>query len=114
MCVFTVVQITPIAIANINWRVFIIFAAFCFTWIPLVYCFFPETAGLQMEDIDHLFEKGGVTGGVLKAKGGRTVTPGYHATHSNVEGIEKDRYDAVGMERRVENVGKLEAGVLRG
>lgn len=26
MCVFTVVQITPIAIQNINWRTFIIFA----------------------------------------------------------------------------------------
>jgi hypothetical protein len=34
-----------------------------------VYCFFPETNQLNLEDVDHLFEKGGVTGGVFKAKG---------------------------------------------
>ena len=28
-----VVQITPIAIQNINWRTFIIFACFCFSWV---------------------------------------------------------------------------------
>lgn len=59
-------------------------------WVPIVYAFFPETSGLQLEDIDHLFEKGGITGGVLKAKGGRTVEPGYHAYHANLEGLRKD------------------------
>jgi hypothetical protein len=43
MCVFTVVQITPPAIANISWHVFIIFAIFNALWVPLVYAFFPET-----------------------------------------------------------------------
>ena len=43
----------------------------------------------MLEDIDHLFEKGGVTGGVLKAKGGRTVEPGYHSRVPNAEGVEK-------------------------
>jgi len=43
-----------------------------------VYCFFPETNQLNLEDVDHLFEKGGVTGGVFQAKGGRTVEPGAH------------------------------------
>lgn len=33
---------------------------------------------LQLENIDHLFEKGAVTGGVFSAKGGRTVEPGMH------------------------------------
>lgn len=41
MCVFCVVQITPIAIENINWHIFIIFACFCAMWIPIVYFFFP-------------------------------------------------------------------------
>ena len=77
-CVFTVVQITPIAIASIDWRTFIIFAVFCALWVPIVYCFFPETNQLGLEDVDHLFEKGGITGGVFKAKGGRTVEPGVH------------------------------------
>jgi hypothetical protein len=35
--------------------------------------------GLELEDIPLLFAKGGVTGGVLTSKGGRTVTPGQHA-----------------------------------
>ena len=78
MCVFTVVQITPIAIGNIEWRTFIIFAVFNALWVPIIYCFFPETNGLELEDIDHLFDKGGITGGVWESKGGRTVEHGGH------------------------------------
>lgn len=99
MCVFTVVQITPIAIDNIAWRTFIIFAVFNACWVPIVYFLFPETTGLHLEDIDHLFEKGGITGGVMKARGGRTVQPGYHVTHPNMEGIEKSLEDAMGLEK---------------
>lgn len=73
MCVFAVVEMTPPAIANINWRVFIIFAIFNALWVPLVYIFFPETKGLELEDVDHIFEKGGITGGVWSSPGGRTV-----------------------------------------
>ncbi|KAG5724101.1 hypothetical protein E4T56_gene14610, partial [Termitomyces sp. T112] len=73
MCVFAVVEMTPPAIANINWRVFIIFAIFNACWVPLVYCFFPETHSLELEDIDAIFEKGGLTGGVWGSPGGRTV-----------------------------------------
>ena len=62
MCVFAVVEMTPPAIANIGWRVFIIFAVFNALWVPLVYAFFPETKGLELEDVDHIFEKGGVIG----------------------------------------------------
>ena len=32
-----------------------------------------------------LFAKGGVTGGVLTSKGGRTVIPGQHAHERNVD-----------------------------
>lgn len=43
--------------------------------MPLVYIFFPETKGLELEAIDAIFEKGGITGGVWGARkdGGRTV-----------------------------------------
>ena len=78
MCVFTVVQITPIAIGNIGWHTFIIFACFNALWVPVVYAFFPETNQLELEDIDHLFDKGGITGGVWGSKGGRTVEHGGH------------------------------------
>ncbi|KAG9093531.1 hypothetical protein FS749_014232 [Ceratobasidium sp. UAMH 11750] len=73
MCVFAVVEMTPPAIAHIGWKVFIIFAVLNACWVPIVYVFFPETANLSLEDIDHLFEKGGITGGVWGALGGRTV-----------------------------------------
>ncbi|KAJ5808777.1 hypothetical protein N7474_010046 [Penicillium riverlandense] len=88
ICVFIVVQITPIAIDNIQWRTFIIFACFCFCWIPLVYFFFPETKGLELEDVDHLFEAGGLTGGVFASRG-YPVQPGFHRSHPNTENIEK-------------------------
>lgn len=40
--------------------------------VPVTYCFFPETAGMRLEDIDHIFEAGGITGGVL-SKSGRAI-----------------------------------------
>ncbi|KAF8889135.1 general substrate transporter [Infundibulicybe gibba] len=79
MCVFAVVEMTPPAIANISWRVFIIFAIFNACWVPLVcifmgILFFPETHSLELEEIDAIFEKGGITGGVWESPGGRTVS----------------------------------------
>lgn len=38
-----------------------------------------------MEDIDHIFEKGGITGGVFTAKGGRTVVPHQHILEVGLE-----------------------------
>lgn len=43
----------------------------------MVYFFFPETGGLELEDVDHLFEGGGITGGVFESRG-YPVQPGYH------------------------------------
>ena len=70
MCVFTVVQITPIAIGNIGWRTFMIFAVFNALWVPLVYAFFPETNGLELENVDHLFDKGELQGVCGQARAG--------------------------------------------
>jgi hypothetical protein len=79
--------------------VFIIFAIFNACWVPLVYVFFPETKGLELEAIDAIFEKGGITGGVWGARknGGRTV----ENTHLMVPDDEK-------MEAREEKNGKEE------
>ncbi|KAJ5434910.1 Major facilitator superfamily domain general substrate transporter [Penicillium cf. griseofulvum] len=87
ICVFIVVQITPTAIDNIGWKTFIIFACFCFAWIPIVFFFFPETKGLELEDVDHLFSRGGITGGVWETRG-YPVHPGHHRT-LNTERSEK-------------------------
>lgn len=53
----------------------------------MVFFFFPETKGLELEDVDHLFERGGITGGVFETRG-RPVEPGYHR-NINTERIEK-------------------------
>lgn len=71
--------------ANIQWRTFIIFAVLNAAFIPMVYCFYPETKGIELEDIPLLFAKGGITGGVLTSKGGRTVEPGQHAWNAQVD-----------------------------
>lgn len=50
-----IVQITPISIDSIGWRTYIIFAVLNATWVPIIYLFFPETKGLELEDVDLLF-----------------------------------------------------------
>lgn len=50
-----IVQITPPAISNIGWRTYIIFAVLNALWVPIIYLFFPETKGLELEDVDCLF-----------------------------------------------------------
>lgn len=45
-----------------------------------MFCFFPETNQLELEDVDHLFEAGGVTGGVLRSRG-KTVQRRHHERH---------------------------------
>ncbi|QDS76990.1 hypothetical protein FKW77_005892 [Venturia effusa] len=52
---YMVVQITPIAIDNIGYQTYIIFAVLNATWVPLMYFFFPETKGLELEAVDRLF-----------------------------------------------------------
>ncbi|KAF5235031.1 hypothetical protein FANTH_11870 [Fusarium anthophilum] len=52
---YMIVQITPISIENIGWRTYIIFAVLNSLWVPVIFLFFPETKGLELEDVDHLF-----------------------------------------------------------
>ena len=71
--------------ANIGWRTFIIFAVLNAVFIPMVYYFYPETKGIELEDIPLLFSKGGLTGGVFSSKGGRTVEPHQHAQEREID-----------------------------
>lgn len=99
-------QITPPAIANIGWRVFVIFAVFNAIWVPIIYAFFPETSNLSLEDVDHLFEKGGITGGVWGSKGGRTVGRGASRIedHPETGPEQKTNFDAQGEKDQVEQI----------
>ena len=55
---FMVVEITPIGIANLGWQFYIIWTVFNFSFIPFVYCLYPETAGRTLEDLDAFFIEG--------------------------------------------------------
>jgi hypothetical protein len=65
----------------------------------MVYFFYPETKGLELEDIPLLFAKRGLTGGVFTSKGGRTVIPGQHAQQAEVgrkvEGLGVEQVETV-------------------
>jgi hypothetical protein len=55
---FLVVMITPVAIANIGWQTYIIWAVLNCAFIFVVYFFYPETKGLTLEESDRIFEGG--------------------------------------------------------
>ena len=70
-----IVQITPIAIDNIGWRTYIIFAVLNTCWVPIIFFFFPETKGLELEAVDALFSGDAPMGPLVLEKGGsETVT----------------------------------------
>ncbi|KAI0069118.1 general substrate transporter [Artomyces pyxidatus] len=52
---FMVVMVTGPSFQNINWGTYIVFAGLNALIIPVVYLFFPETAGRSLEDMDLIF-----------------------------------------------------------
>ena len=64
-----IVQITPIALTNIGYKTYIIFAVLNACWVPIIYLFFPETKGLELEDVDRLFAKDDETRDHLERNG---------------------------------------------
>lgn len=48
---------TLASINNIGWKTYVIFAVFNACWVPIIFFFYPETKGLQLEDVDRLFSK---------------------------------------------------------
>lgn len=55
---FSVVMFTPPALDSIGWRTYLMFAIFNASFIPVIYFFYPETAGRSLEEIDLIFAKG--------------------------------------------------------
>ncbi|KAK9446376.1 general substrate transporter [Limtongia smithiae] len=54
---FMVVMITPIAFSNIGAYTYLIFAVLNAVMVPVVFFFYPETAGRSLEEIDAIFAK---------------------------------------------------------
>lgn len=103
--VFVVVQITPTAIANISWRIFIVFAVLCASWIPVVYFFIPETSGLELEDVDYIFKRKGITRGVFETRG-HTIQ---HDTHARAIHLMEDNDEKNISADEIEDIDDAEA-----
>ncbi|KAF4981517.1 hypothetical protein FZEAL_2702 [Fusarium zealandicum] len=56
---FVVVMITPIIINRLQWKAYLIFMATNLAFIPIIYFFYPETSNLALEEVDHIFSRGG-------------------------------------------------------
>ncbi|KAK5720377.1 hypothetical protein LTR17_015014 [Elasticomyces elasticus] len=54
---YVVVLITPVAIQNIQWRFYILFAALNLAFAPIVWFFYVETKNVTLEAIDAIFEQ---------------------------------------------------------
>jgi MFS family permease len=54
--VYLVVVVTPTAIDNIKWKYYMLFVIFNVCFIPIIWYFYIETAGLSLEQIDRLYE----------------------------------------------------------
>lgn len=50
-----VVEVTPIGIAKMGWRFYLVWAAFNLFNAVVVWLFYPETGGLMLETVDHVF-----------------------------------------------------------
>ena len=52
---FMVVEITPIGIQNLGWKFYTIWVALNAAMVPVIYVFYPETAGRSLEDMDDYY-----------------------------------------------------------
>ncbi|KAI5949827.1 hypothetical protein CANMA_005407 [Candida margitis] len=62
LCNFAVVMFTPKFIERSNWGCYLFFACFNFLFVPVIFFFYPETAGRSLEEIDIIFAKAHVEG----------------------------------------------------
>ncbi|PYH91366.1 general substrate transporter [Aspergillus ellipticus CBS 707.79] len=52
---FMVVEFTPIGIQNLGWKFYTIWIALNAAMVPVIYAFYPETAGRSLEDMDDYY-----------------------------------------------------------
>ena len=62
LCSFVVVICTPVMFTNQTWRTYIVFGAFNFAWVPIIYLLYPETGGRSLEEVDILFQGASLQG----------------------------------------------------
>lgn len=55
---FAIVMATPPLLDSINWGTFLLFGALNLCFIPIIFIWYPETAGRTLEEIDVIFAIG--------------------------------------------------------
>lgn len=50
-------EITPPGIESLGWQFYVIWTVFNGVFVPIVYLFYPETAGRTLEDIDRMYRE---------------------------------------------------------
>lgn len=73
---FVVVYVTPRAIENLGYKLYIIWACMNASFVPITWLFYPETARRSLEDLDEIFrhERFGIT--KTRSPGTRTLEGG--------------------------------------
>lgn len=62
ICNFAVVMFTPLFISSTRWGAYLFFALMNFIWLPIIYFYYPETAGRSLEEMDIIFAKAHIEG----------------------------------------------------
>jgi hypothetical protein len=88
ICNYAVVQATLPGIESLGYKFWIIWGVICFSFIPITYYLYPETANRTLEDIDRFFE---TKPGILVHKNKLAVQ-----LHRPAEFIEADEKIAAG------------------
>ncbi|KAL4960451.1 sugar transporter [Aspergillus stella-maris] len=101
---FIVIEIVPVAIANIGWRTYIIFAAFNLAFVPMVYFLYPETAGFSLEAVDLAFMDHGVSPVRKSDELWRAMRAGKDVSLAEERGAGGDGEKGEGTQERVEHV----------
>ena len=93
---FFIVMISPVLIARIQWRTYLVFMALLACFAPAIWWFYPETSNLSLEDIDIIFlpkEMGGLDGNARIR-----LTP-QMAAEQKAEAVTKDSEAAAHFEK---------------
>jgi hypothetical protein len=102
---YAVVQATLPGIQSLGYKFWIIWAVICFSFIPITYFFYPETANRTLEDIDRFF---GTKPGVLVHRNKLAVQ-----LHRPAEFIEADERIAAGEELKFgEKTNRISTGYV--
>ncbi|KAI1083445.1 general substrate transporter [Whalleya microplaca] len=54
---FITVQFTKVGVDNLGWGFYLIFAGFCWSFLPIIFLFYPETSHRTLEDMNEIFKR---------------------------------------------------------